>query len=255
MPSLNENKRRWDDSYKWADAGEEWSHAWGGSEAQWFGSIYPRLHAFVPVGTLLEIAPGFGRWTRFLRPLSDRLVLVDLSERCIDACRERFGADESIAYHVNDGRSLEMVADTPIDLAFSFDSLVHAEVDVIESYISQLSQRLSRDGIIFFHHSNFAALNGEVENRHWRSESVSAELVSEIASSAGMSVVSQERINWGCEELTDCISVLAPAGSGWERPPRIVDNPDFMAEAVRIANWAPLYTSAVPDRGSDESDK
>ena len=174
MPSLDENTRRWSDSYEWADAGEEWSRAWGGSEAQWFGSILPRLHAYVPARTILEVAPGFGRWTRFLWPLCDRMVLVDLSERCIDACRERFGDEGSIEYHVNDGSSLEMVTDASIDLAFSFDSLVHAEADVIESYVTQLRHKLTEDGVAFLHHSNFAALDEGTENRHWRSESVSA---------------------------------------------------------------------------------
>jgi SAM-dependent methyltransferase len=242
MPSLNENKDRWDDSYAWADAGEEWSRAWGGSEAQWFGSILPRLHAFVPVGTVLEIAPGFGRWTRFLRPLCDHMVLVDLSQRCIDACRERFGDEQSIEYHVNDGRSLDMVGDASIDLAFSFDSLVHAEADVIESYIAQLRHKLTADGVAFLHHSNVAAFNGEIENRHWRSESVSGEIVRAIAEREDIAVVSQERINWGRRELSDCITVLTPPGSRWERPTRIVDNPGFMNEALQIARWAPLYT-------------
>jgi SAM-dependent methyltransferase len=241
MPSLNENKRQWS-SYQWAESGEEWSRAWGGSEAQWFGSILPRLHAFVPVGTVLEIAPGFGRWTRFLRPLCDRLVLVDLSERCIEACRERFGDEQLIEYHVNDGRSLDMVADASIDLAFSFDSLVHAEADVIESYLVQLRHKLTADGVAFLHHSNLAAFNGEIENRHWRSESVSGEIVSAIAEREDMAVMSQERINWGRKELSDCITVLTPTGSRWERPTKIVDNAGFMAEAVQIARWAPLYT-------------
>jgi SAM-dependent methyltransferase len=252
MPSLQENKRRWNESYAWADSGEEWSRAWGGSEAQWFGCIFPRLHAFMPVGTVLELGPGFGRWTRFLRPLCDRMVLVDLSERCITACRQTFGEDRSMEYHVNDGRSLTMIADASIDFAFSFDSLVHAEVDVIESYISQLSDKLTADGIAFLHHSNFAALleqadagsqdGGEMDNRHWRSETVSAEIVSAIADRSNMTVVSQERVNWGCKALSDCITVLAPTGSRWERVPRIADNPGFMAEALLIAKWAPLYT-------------
>jgi hypothetical protein len=155
-------------------------------------------------------------------------------------------------YHVNDGRSLTMIADASIDFAFSFDSLVHAEVDVIESYISQLSDKLTADGIAFLHHSNFAALleqtdagsqdGGEMDNRHWRSETVSAEIVSAIADRSNMTVVSQERVNWGCKALSDCITVLAPTGSRWERVPRIADNPGFMAEALLIAKWAPLYT-------------
>jgi hypothetical protein len=191
------------------------------------------------------------------------MVLVDLSERCIDACRTTFGEDQSMEYHVNDGRSLTMVADSSIDLAFSFDSLVHADVDVIDSYIEQLSEKLTVDGIAYLHHSNFAAVieqaagltGDQLENRHWRSESVSAEIVAASAARVGMSVVSQERINWGSETLTDCITVITPRGSRWERSPRIVDNPDFMAEALLIAKWAPLYTRAGTLDGLDSPNR
>ncbi len=158
-----------------------------------------------------------------------------------------------MAYHVNDGSSLAMIDDASVDLAFSFDSLVHAEVDVIESYLAQLRQKLTADGIAFLHHSNFAALlesanasapeSGQVENRHWRAESVSGEIVSSIAARESMSVVSQERINWGGNALSDCITVLTPTSSRWERPQRDVDNPHFMVEAIVIATWAPLYTN------------
>ncbi len=38
-----------------------------------------------PPATILEIAPGYGRWTQYLKDLCDQLVVVDLAERCIDA--------------------------------------------------------------------------------------------------------------------------------------------------------------------------
>ena len=43
MPDLQWNIAAWDGSYDWSTGGEEWSQVWGGSEAQWFGSLYPRL--------------------------------------------------------------------------------------------------------------------------------------------------------------------------------------------------------------------
>lgn len=49
--------------YDWKDSGEEWSAPWGNSAAQWFGTILPRTSQCLPAGTILEIAPGFGRWT------------------------------------------------------------------------------------------------------------------------------------------------------------------------------------------------
>ena len=49
-----------------------------------------------------------------------------------------------------------MAADASIDFAFSFDSLVHAEANILESYISELARVLKANAIAFIHHS-FAA--------------------------------------------------------------------------------------------------
>ena len=89
MPDLNWNQNLWGATYDWPERGEEWSEGWGGSEAQWFGSIFPRLHRFLPASRILEIAPGFGRWSNFLIRGCDEYVGIDLSEKCIAACRER----------------------------------------------------------------------------------------------------------------------------------------------------------------------
>jgi hypothetical protein len=40
MPDLNWIKVVWDTTYGRHDGGEEWSPALGGSEAQWFSSIF-----------------------------------------------------------------------------------------------------------------------------------------------------------------------------------------------------------------------
>ena len=87
MPDLNWNKVVWDTTYGWHDGGEEWSTAWGGSEAQWYGSIFPRLHRFFPPRRILEIAPGFGRWTKFLIPVCDEFVGIEWKSGGGAACR------------------------------------------------------------------------------------------------------------------------------------------------------------------------
>ena len=154
MPTVKQNREYWNQDYEWTKQGEEWSAVWGGSEAQWFGAILPRIHAFVPTGTILEIAPGFGRWTTYLKKYCEYLAVVDLTEDCIKACQQRFASDSHINYYVNDGKSLAMIQDKSIDFVFSFDSLVHAEAEVIEAYLNQLAMKLSQNGIGFIHHSN-----------------------------------------------------------------------------------------------------
>ncbi len=256
-----ENQVHWNERYAWPEAGEEWSGHWGTSEAQWFGSILPRIRGFVPAGTILEIAPGFGRWTTFLKDLCDHLVVIDIAEKCIDACRRRFAGESHIAYHVNDGQSLDMVPDRSVDFVFTFDSLVHVEAETIRAYLSQIARKLTPDGVAFIHHSNIggykdhfarleklgparpllARLGLVAATGHGRARSMTAELFLEFAREAGLNCVSQELVNWitvpSC--LIDSFSVVAPAGSRFDRPYRLVKNPGFMREARCIAALAP----------------
>ncbi len=248
MASIDDNLRHWNEEYQWPQEADPWSQLWGGPSSQWFGTLLPRLRSFVPVQTILEIAPGFGRWTQFLRPLCAELILVDVSPKCIEACRQRFAAHRGIEYHVNDGRSLAMVPDRRVDLAFSFDSLVHVEADVLNEYLSQLARKLAPDGVAFIHHSNLAEfVDGEsgrlvagIENPHWRALSVSAKMVQAACSSYGLSCVSQEIVNWG-KELTDAITVVALQHSRWARECIVMRNPEFMREATYLASLAQLY--------------
>lgn len=59
MPTVEQNKIQWGDSYDWNEGGEEWSTEWGTSHMQWYGTILPRIHAFLPADTILEIAPVY----------------------------------------------------------------------------------------------------------------------------------------------------------------------------------------------------
>jgi SAM-dependent methyltransferase len=245
MASIKDNLRSWNDTYDWQGQGDEWSEAWGGAEAQWYGTILPRIHAFVPAATILEIAPGFGRWTRYLKRVCTSLVLVDLSERCIEACRRRFTKDSHIIYHVNDGRSLRMIEDLSVDFVFSFDSLVHAEVDVIEAYVRQLARALKPEGVAFLHHSNFGAFADDrlpiPKNTHHRAESVSARTFRACCDRNHLHCVSQEIVNWGSPDPTDVFSVFAPVRSRWSLPTLVTRNDEFMREAALVRALAPLY--------------
>jgi SAM-dependent methyltransferase len=224
----------------------------------WFGAVLPRIHAFVPTGTILEIGPGYGRWTRYLKQACDRLILVDLAENCVEHCKRRFAGASSIEYHVNDGRSLDMVADASVDFAFSFDALVHAEADVLDAYMQQLSHKLTPNGVGFFHHSNLGSYGPlraaarrtpprllrplvrrglMVDLFAWRAESVTAEGFAVQCERAGLACISQERISWESGHyLIDTLSVFTPKGSRWDRPRAVLRNPLFRWEARRMAS-------------------
>jgi len=263
VPTIDQNRSAWEIEYGWRDQGEEWSVLWGGSEAQWFSTLLPRLHAFVPAGTILEIAPGHGRWTRFLKECCSRLIVVDISTACIEACKRRFGSCSHISYHVNDGRSLDMVDDGAIDFAFSFDSLVHAEADVIASYLEQLSRKLKPNGVGFIHHSHigayrrvFSMINrlpvgvrtraekkGWLPHDHWRAHTVDAALFDALCAKAGLLCIGQELVNWNSPLMIDAVSLFTPKGSVWARPNRVFRNPAFMKEARYTKRLAQHYAA------------
>ena len=154
MPGVDQNLARWNEQQSWSQDGDEWSGAWGGSDLLWMTTVLPRIRDFIPAPTILEIAPGHGRFTQFLKNYCERLAIVDLSPECISSCRRRFASETHISYYTNDGRRLDMIPDNSVDFAFSFDSLVHVEADVLEAYATELARKLRPEGIGFIHHSN-----------------------------------------------------------------------------------------------------
>lgn len=241
--------------YEWIQAGEEWSEPWGGSAAQWFGTILPRIHAFLPVNKILEIASGFGRWSNYLKEHCRHLHLVDPAPECIEACRRRFGSDARVSCHVNDGRSLEMIPNNSIDFVFSFDSLVHVRREIVEAYLVQLAEKLTKEGTGFIHHSNLGAYASSVARRarqlvskggvlgadHQRDPEMTAELFRAYCEHHGLKCLSQELVNWRGRRLIDCFSTIARQDSKWKGASRPFRNPDFMLEARLIRRRSQYY--------------
>lgn len=236
MPSIADNQANWNDPRNWQDDGHEWSSSWGSTATMWHGSILPRIAANLPAENLLEIACGHGRVTERLLAHCYRYVGVDLAPTCIELCRQRFAARARATFAENDGKSLPGVADNSIDFAFSWDSLVHAELDAVDGYLAELARVLRFGGRAFLHHSNLAEFvdaSGAltVENPHWRATSVSAERVRERAAQHGLQVVAQEVLQWGSAAFNDCFTLLQrPLRGAAPVTPRLLRHPGFTEE-------------------------
>ncbi len=234
MPNIEWNKATWDGAYDWKNKGNEWSGPWGGSEAMFFASLMPRLTGVLPAADLLEIAPGHGRCTNFLLRFCQSYRGVDLSDQCVTFCRNRFQDREDAIFFQNDGRSLAVVADQRFDLVFSFDSLVHADMDAISEYIPQILNLLKPGGIAFLHHSNLAAYP-DIEEWHHRSRNVSADLVANLVDQNGGRVLIQEMFNGGPGVGYDCFSTFCRAGDNPEVERKTIFNPGLMGREGAIA--------------------
>ena len=224
MPSIDWNKTRWEREHHWSAHGDEWSYMFGSAAAHWYGFILPRLYPFLPGAStpnarIVEIAPGHGRWTQFLLHHCEQFAGHDISGACIEYCRKRFAErveNKSATFHLTDGLSLAE-ADDSVDLVFSYDSLVHAERDVMQGYLTHLSRCLKPGGFAFLQHSNLGAYP-QLHNfqnagpYNCRGVSVTTDTMQADARARGLIPLVQEVLNHETQhmnnELTDCISLI-----------------------------------------------
>jgi len=221
--SVAENLRVWNQEHAWLEHGDEWKgqadacgvpyDEWKASVVDWLITPYAK-----PGSTILELAPGHGRWTEALASLAGRLILVDLSPACIEECQRRFKGRDRLETFVNDGKSLPVGLDCLVDLVWSFDSLVHVAPREIQSYLYEIHRVLRPGGFAVIHHANrshwtlplapmrslgpawaflYRHLSIGFEERAdgWRS-AVSAKLFRTMATRAGLSVLEQLS-HWG----------------------------------------------------------
>jgi ubiquinone/menaquinone biosynthesis C-methylase UbiE len=152
-----------------------------------------------------------------------------------------------------------MIPDHSVDFVFSFDSLVHANIDVIQAYIEQFSRILKPNGAGFLHHSNlgqyakmyartryvkslrpvFSRLGILETDYHWRDWGVSAEEVRQILSINGLNCSGQETVNWRTRNARiDCFTTFSLDNKlDYSR----MNNSDFMREAHYLKTLSQLY--------------
>jgi SAM-dependent methyltransferase len=189
--SIVANRRIWS-SYDWSQKGDEWTRKAPNPE-QWLRSLLDQiLYKYMDEGKeILEIGPGAGRWTEYLQPIAKRLVLVDITPKCITMCRERFaGRDNNIEYHSID-RDIGFIPCNSLDRVWSYDVFVHINPSDTELYIKNISRILRPGGIAVIHHGSW----GEYEEGAvvgFRSRTTAA-AVEGFVIHAGLSIVEQNR--------------------------------------------------------------
>jgi SAM-dependent methyltransferase len=253
MPTVAQNKSMWESEYDWSRGGDEWSKPLGGTNNVWQYVIFPRIKSFLPARTVVEIAPGFGRWTQFLKDHCQRLIAVDLSRACVDYCARRFADSPHVVVVQNDGLSIPLAENSSVDFVFSFDSLVHADAETLGAYLGGIAKVLTPKGAAFIHHSNLGqyrtvlALAGKLPcwalrtahkaellpSLHWRDASVTARWLAAACHESGLSVVRQELVNWLNRPmyLLDCFTTI---GHPSVNAGRVFYNRSFMSEAEQI---------------------
>ena len=151
LPGFNTvqyNHKEWS-NYNWSQEGEEWSD----SEA-WKKSLLNEvlLRYIQPNKIVLEIGPGAGRWSVILAPLSQKFILVDLTEASIQHCKKKLQQFTNCVFYANNGSDLSFLKNESVDYVWSFDVFVHISPSDTELYLKALYPVLVKDGIGIIHH-------------------------------------------------------------------------------------------------------
>ena len=246
MPSLEWNLNTFGHDDAWEDHGEEWSRAFGDSYLLWNGVVRPRIRHSLPIGVGVEIACGHGRCTRFLAAECEELIAVDLSQEILDICAGRLADLDNVTYRVTDGMTLP-VQDDSVDFVFSWDSLVHAEADVLDAYVGEIDRVLRHGGSAFLHHSNFgqyidpATGTTEPVPDHFRATTMTAQRLRDRCREVGIACVVQELIPWGgASEYIDCFSLLRKTSSV-DVEPIVIEHPGFETELRHLRRLHQVY--------------
>lgn len=168
--------------YDWSRLGEEWSES-----SEWTASVVEQLLIpHVPINSrVLEIGPGAGRWTQHLVQRASRLVVVDVTPKCIELCRARFRDwSRVVDYIVNDGSDLSFLPSESIDRIWSWDVFIHVCLDDIRRYIRHFGRVLVPGGLGLIQHAAAPYARG------WRT-AVPAEQMAEICREADLDIVRQ----------------------------------------------------------------
>lgn len=207
-----ENRRMWN-NYDWAQCGEEWTQnaktLKGLDPNIWKTSLINNMMLKYIRGNpvVIEIGPGGGRWTEVLQPICHRLLVADISEKCLSICKERFKAYSNIEYYLIEDGLLGFVPDDSVDYIWSYDVFVHINPVDTERYMIEFNRILKPGGYAIIHHSD--VYSSEEDAKSGFRSSMDGKLFAHLVEKHGMSLVEQN--NSLPHKLGDLISVFRKA--------------------------------------------
>lgn len=192
-----------DDYFDKAEKNVQGSSFW--SEDSDFLRMFNRLD----LTSVIELACGRGRHVRMYMDKAADITLVDILDKNIDICRERFGAYSHIHYYRNNGFNLEQLPSDTYTSLFSYDAVVHFEMMDIYEYLKDIYRVLVKGGKVLIHHSNYDKdyTASFINSPHGRSF-MNADIFAYLASRCGFRILEQKVIPWGGMEDHDCITLL-----------------------------------------------
>ena len=121
----------------------------------------------------------------------------------------------------------------------------------MQAYLLEFGRVLKDTGTGFIHHSNLGGRPDpvSVEPSHLHAPSMSAQAFRTFIEEAGLSCRNQEIINWGGNDLIDCLTLFTGSASDFKtKEPTITKNRRFMEEAVYLAGLHQQYSARANEQ-------
>lgn len=100
---------------------------------QW-QKIYPFFSSYdLDHSCVLDLAAGKGRFTAKLVEYFDKVVAVDVNRENIYALKKRFCNEGKVTVIQNNGYDLSRIDDNSVSFIYSFDAMVHFDIEIIIS--------------------------------------------------------------------------------------------------------------------------
>ena len=102
----------------------------------------------------LEIGGGGGRWTRYLLPARE-VIVVDLNPEFFEYIESRFPeAAGKLRFYETSGYELGGIEDESVDFVFSFGTFVHIDPEGIDAYLGEIRRVLRPGAIASIHYGD-----------------------------------------------------------------------------------------------------
>ena len=174
-------------------------------------TVFYRLFKTLNLDNVIELACGRGRHVQKYIDNANKITLVDILEKNIDFCKERYKDTDKISYYKNNGYDFEDLPSDSFSAIFSYDAMVHFEMLDIYDYLKEMNRVLKKGGMALLHHSNnntdYRATFETAKEKHSRAF-MSKELFAYLAYKAGFEIVEQIVIDWGEVRDLDCVSLI-----------------------------------------------
>lgn len=176
----------------------------------WNKIIWPILSRHeIDLSDTIDFACGYGRNAKMLAAAgAAKVTLVDVNPDNIAYCREHVVPLGNFDVVQNNGYDLADLPSGRFTHFYSFDAMVHFDLEIVLAYVSEFARVIKPGGTAFIHHSNYTGNPGGNfrENPHMRNF-MSALIFKHASIRSGFDILEQELVSWSGADI-DCVTVL-----------------------------------------------